>query len=103
MACGQTRQCRCFNIQVLPTIRRNGACLTTPHGSAHTRLTWRTSTNLAISRNSALLVSFNWSPSLRPMPDLPPQRILMTGDTVGGVWTFTLELARQLTARGAEV
>jgi glycosyltransferase involved in cell wall biosynthesis len=27
----------------------------------------------------------------------------MTGDTVGGVWTFTLELARQLTARGAEV
>jgi glycogen(starch) synthase len=27
----------------------------------------------------------------------------MTGDTVGGVWTFTLELADQLTARGAEV
>ena len=30
-------------------------------------------------------------------------RVLMTGDTVGGVWTFTLELAESLTERGIEV
>jgi glycogen(starch) synthase len=37
------------------------------------------------------------------MPDPLPQRILMTGDTVGGVWTFMLELARALGAHGVEV
>jgi glycogen(starch) synthase len=31
------------------------------------------------------------------------ERVLMTGDTVGGVWTFTLELARALDAHGIEV
>jgi glycogen(starch) synthase len=30
-------------------------------------------------------------------------RILMTGDTVGGVWTFTMELTEALCARGIEV
>ncbi|HLK66762.1 MAG TPA: glycosyltransferase family 4 protein [Bryobacteraceae bacterium] len=37
------------------------------------------------------------------MPDDAVRRVLMTGDTVGGVWTFTLELARQLGSRGIEV
>jgi glycogen synthase len=32
-----------------------------------------------------------------------PQRILMTADTVGGVWTYALELARALGAEGVEV
>jgi glycogen(starch) synthase len=31
------------------------------------------------------------------------RRVLMTGDTVGGVWTFTLELAEALGACGIEV
>ena len=31
------------------------------------------------------------------------RRVLMTGDTVGGVWTFTLELAAELWKRGVEV
>ena len=31
------------------------------------------------------------------------KKVLMTGDTVGGVWTFTLELARGLARHGAEV
>ncbi len=31
------------------------------------------------------------------------RRILMTGDTVGGVWTYTMELAEALGARGVEV
>jgi glycogen(starch) synthase len=31
------------------------------------------------------------------------RRILMTGDTVGGVWTFTMELAEALDALGVEV
>jgi glycogen synthase len=33
----------------------------------------------------------------------PPRRILMTGDTVGGVWTFTLDLAAQLGRLGTDV
>lgn len=32
-----------------------------------------------------------------------PDRVLMTADTVGGVWTYSLELARGLTRRGVEV
>jgi glycogen synthase len=32
-----------------------------------------------------------------------PQRILMTADTVGGVWTYAIELARALGAEGVEV
>ncbi len=32
-----------------------------------------------------------------------PRRVLMTTDTLGGVWTYTLELARELAARGVEV
>lgn len=31
------------------------------------------------------------------------ERVLMTGDTVGGVWTFTMELAQALGAYGMEV
>lgn len=32
-----------------------------------------------------------------------PPRVLLTADTVGGVWTYALELARELDARGVEV
>src|SRR5436305_4387287 len=32
-----------------------------------------------------------------------PRRVLMTADTVGGVWTYALELARGLGERGVEV
>jgi len=32
-----------------------------------------------------------------------PQRILMTADTVGGVWTYAMDLARALGAEGVEV
>ena len=35
------------------------------------------------------------------MPDV--RRVLMTGDTVGGVWTYTIELARALGDHGVEV
>lgn len=31
------------------------------------------------------------------------RRVLMTGDTVGGVWTYTMELAEALGSRGVEV
>jgi glycosyltransferase involved in cell wall biosynthesis len=37
------------------------------------------------------------------MSDRHLKRILMTTDTVGGVWTFTLELARQLSKSGIQV
>jgi len=32
-----------------------------------------------------------------------PRKVLMTADTVGGVWTYALELARGLAERGVEV
>src|SRR5215471_18301535 len=35
--------------------------------------------------------------------DQPVRRVLMTTDTVGGVWTFSLELARALGSLGIEV
>jgi glycogen synthase len=40
-----------------------------------------------------------------PEPALPlkPQRILMTADTVGGVWTYAVELARALAPHGIEI
>ena len=34
---------------------------------------------------------------------VPPRRILMTADAVGGVWTYALELARALEPHGTEV
>jgi glycogen synthase len=37
------------------------------------------------------------------MHEAAVHRVLMTGDTVGGVWTFTLELAEALGADGVEV
>jgi glycogen synthase len=37
------------------------------------------------------------------MPETRLKRILMTGDTVGGVWTYTLELAEALGSHGVEV
>src|SRR5205085_12297780 len=35
--------------------------------------------------------------------DLPPMRVLMTTDTLGGVWTYALTLAAGIVARGGEV
>ncbi len=32
-----------------------------------------------------------------------PRKVLMTADTVGGVWTYAIELARGLADRGVEV
>lgn len=42
---------------------------------------------------------------MKPSPDSPvaPRRVLMTADTVGGVWTYALELARALAPHGVEV
>jgi len=37
------------------------------------------------------------------MSDTSVRRILMTGDTIGGVWTFCLELASQLSNEGVEI
>src|SRR5689334_17133865 len=37
------------------------------------------------------------------MTNAPVRRVLMTGDTAGGVWTFTLELAEALAAQGVEI
>jgi glycogen(starch) synthase len=35
--------------------------------------------------------------------DLSPRKVLMTADTIGGVWTYAIELARGLAERGIEV
>ncbi|MFN3522514.1 MAG: glycosyltransferase family 4 protein [Phenylobacterium sp.] len=39
----------------------------------------------------------------RPAPVGQARRVLITTDAVGGVWTYSLDLARGLAARGAEV
>jgi len=41
--------------------------------------------------------------SVRENPDSRPLRILMTADAVGGVWQYTVDLVRRLTAGAAEV
>lgn len=40
---------------------------------------------------------------MRSRSALEPGHVLMTADAVGGVWTYALELARGLSARGARV
>ncbi len=40
---------------------------------------------------------------MRPSVADAPRRVLMTTDAVGGVWTYAIELARGLAARGTEV
>lgn len=40
---------------------------------------------------------------MNPFPPRIPKRILMSADTVGGVWTFALELTRGLAAQEVEV
>lgn len=40
---------------------------------------------------------------MRHLKDHNPKRILMTADTVGGVWTYALELTRALAAHEVEV
>lgn len=37
------------------------------------------------------------------MSDSTPRRILMTADTLGGVWTYALEMARALSPHGVEI
>src|ERR1051326_4379380 len=37
------------------------------------------------------------------MKDGAIRKVLMTADTIGGVWTFAVELARELEQRGIEV
>jgi glycogen synthase len=32
-----------------------------------------------------------------------PKHVLMTSDTLGGVWTYSIELARELTRAGIHV
>jgi glycosyltransferase involved in cell wall biosynthesis len=45
------------------------------------------------------------APELLPEPlrRAAPRRVLMTADTLGGVWTYALELSRGLAARGTDV
>src|SRR5829696_2624128 len=38
-----------------------------------------------------------------PRPPSPPGKVLMTADTIGGVWTYAIELARGLCASGSKV
>ncbi|HEY4491839.1 MAG TPA: glycosyltransferase, partial [Acidobacteriota bacterium] len=37
------------------------------------------------------------------MTESKPRRIFITADTIGGVWTYTMELARALAAQGIDI
>ena len=54
-------------------------------------------------RSSAPRRSCNSNGRMSGMPEQRVRRVLMTTDTVGGVWTFTLELAEALALRDIEV
>ncbi|MFN7139968.1 MAG: glycosyltransferase family 4 protein [Limisphaerales bacterium] len=40
---------------------------------------------------------------MKPAPPPKPKRVLMTADTIGGVWTYALELARALAEHNVQV
>ncbi len=104
MACGPTSPCRCFPIRDRPITHCDGALWTIRRGSARMTGTWGASTNSATSRSNGRRAWFSWkSLNRRRMPEPAFRRVLMTGDTVGGVWTFTLELAEALGEQGVEV
>src|SRR5689334_5696842 len=79
--------------RALPT---HGADARRWHGRAGSR---ETAHSIRRSSTSALLQAC----SMRSMAADAPRRVLMTADTVGGVWTYALELARELVAHGVEV
>lgn len=41
--------------------------------------------------------------NMTPLPHPYPRRVLMTTDTIGGVWTYALDLSRGLLGHGVEV
>src|ERR1700730_76828 len=95
--------CRCSLILAPRITRVCGVLPMIEPGSVHMSFTWGTSRPSVIFRRSGQPLSYNWSFPVKGMPDRSIRRVLMTTDTVGGVWTFTLELAQQLSKLGIEV
>src|SRR5690242_4619807 len=97
---GPTNRYPCFPTPVLQITRGSGAHPTSSPGNGPTTITSGGSTASAIFRSSGRNPWSNSSRSAPAMPDL--KRLLLTGDTVGGVWTYTLDLARGLAPHGIE-
>src|SRR2546423_13240587 len=95
-ACGRKSRCRFFRIPARPTIRSDGARRTTGHGSA------RSITTSSITTRSAIFRTTDRCRCRSSSSNHDVMRLLMTADAVGGVWGYTLELARALAAHGVD-
>ncbi len=84
-----------------------GARPTIRPGNARSPITSIITTSSATSRTTVRCRSIASSAphSIELPADMPtdPRRVLMTADTVGGVWTYALELARALSERNVSV
>src|SRR4051794_39688836 len=73
-------------------------------GAAAPRSTGRASWRPVPATTSPSRRWCRWPPSwTASMAGKRAPRVLMTADTVGGVWTYAVELARELDARGVRV
>src|SRR5947209_2562881 len=100
---GRTSRSRYFRIQARPTTPEGGERRTSEPGNAPTNFIFQASTSSATYRSSVRCRSCSWSRPEPAMHEPGLQRILMTADTVGGVWTFALELTEALAGHGVEV
>src|SRR3982751_6596303 len=100
---GRTSLCLFIHILDRLTTRFDGASLMIAPGNARTNFTLDCSPNSAIFRNSALCHWRNWNLAERMKAEGLPQHVLMTADTVGGVWTYCMELCRELASHGVRV
>src|SRR5690348_9853416 len=93
--CGSASRCPCSpSREARSTVRRSLQPPMTRPGNGRMSITLPCSQirDLATSRNKGLSLSRNWS-----------MHILVTADTLGGVWTYTRELVTGLVRRGPRV
>src|SRR6185312_15025551 len=91
-------RCRSSRTPARPTTCSAGARPTTTLGSGPTPTIWRASPRSATSRRAAR--SPCASSRTCAMREARVRSVLMTADTVGGVWTYAIELAAALAKVG---
>src|SRR5918999_984754 len=98
MASGLICRCPFSLIPARRTTPSSGGCPTITPGNGRWITTWTLTSASATFRKTSRCRYLSWS--CHPyMPDdrlLRPKCVLMTTDTIGGVWTYALELSRGL-------
>ena len=101
-ACGRTIRCRSIRTRVRRITGGSGASRTNAHGSGHTRTICPSSGISATSRNRSHCRFRSWRRNVCGLTPGRPARVLLSTDAVGGVWSYTIDLARGLADRGIE-